>query len=136
MSFKFWIIKHAGQYLCFINILFIMYPQIIGTMTIIEVNHLGLNPSSFIPLSLAAPKINGLPCSRNNVSCALLLFSVNISKAPSLKMLQFWYISRKEAPLCWFVLSNMACRCLGSRSMVRATKLASAPMASANGLNG
>ena len=50
----------------------------------------GLKPSSLIPLFWLAPNTNGLPCSKNKASSALLLFSVNTSKAPSLKILQFW----------------------------------------------
>ena len=36
----------------------------------------GLILGGFIPFSLFAPNTNGLPCSRNNVSCAFVPFSV------------------------------------------------------------
>ena len=91
MTFDFWIIKHADQYLRFVKIFFIMYPKSSALIAIIQVHNLGFKSIQFDPFILFAPNINGLPCSRNKSFLWLwMLFSVNISKAPSLKMLQFW----------------------------------------------
>ena len=58
------------------------------------------------------------------------------SNAPSLNTLQFWKISTKAAPLWAWAAVSTACMCLRSMSWVRATKVASAPMATLMGLNG
>ena len=55
---------------------------------------------------------------------------------PSLNTLQFWKISTKAAPRWSWAARNVSIMCLRSRSWVRATKLASAPRATASGLNG
>ena len=58
------------------------------------------------------------------------------SKAPSLKIGQFCRISTKDVPWCATAAASTDVRCLRSESIVRATNVASAPMASDNGLNG
>ena len=58
------------------------------------------------------------------------------SNAPSLKTLQFWKISTIAAPRCSWAARKTSIMCLRSRSWVRATKVASAPSATASGLNG
>ena len=58
------------------------------------------------------------------------------SKAPSLKTLQFWYISTKAAPSCSWARRKVSCMWLRSMSWVRATKVASAPRARLIGLKG
>ena len=58
------------------------------------------------------------------------------SNAASLKTLQFWKISTIAAPRWAWAARNTSSMCLRSRSWVRATKVASAPSATASGLNG
>jgi hypothetical protein len=41
-------------------------------------------------LAVAEPNISGLPCSTKMTRSSRVFFSVIASKAPSLKMLQFW----------------------------------------------
>ena len=65
-----------------------------------------------------------------------LLRLVTSSNAPSLNTLQFWKISTNDAPRWSCAARNISIMCLRSRSWVRATKLASAPSATASGLNG
>ena len=55
---------------------------------------------------------------------------------PSLKTLQFWKISTKAAPLWSWARRNVSIMCWRSMSWVRATNVASAPRATAKGLNG
>jgi hypothetical protein len=51
-------------------------------------------------------------------------------------MLQFWKISTNAAPLCAAAARSTSVRCARSVSIERATKVASAPIASDSGLNG
>src|ERR1700737_5629481 len=62
--------------------------------------------------------------------------SVSENHAPSLKMLQFVRISTKAEPLCAAACLSVSFRCAWKTSTERATKVASAPMASEIGLNG
>ena len=58
------------------------------------------------------------------------------SKAPSLKIGQFWKISTSAVPRWAAAADSTSVRCLRSESTVRATKVASAPSASDTGLKG
>ncbi len=58
------------------------------------------------------------------------------SKAASLNTLQFWNTSTNAAPLCSWARRKVSSMWARSMSWVRATKLASAPMATDSGLNG
>ena len=61
---------------------------------------------------------------------------VSGANASSLKIGQFWKISTNAVPLWSAAARSTLVRCLRSESIVRATKLASAPSASETGLNG
>ena len=86
------------------------------------------------PFSPSGPKRTGFPCSNGTSIEGRLSLDVIASKAPSLKTLQFWYTSTKEAPLCSYARRKVSVMCLRSISCVRATKEASAPRASEMGL--
>src|SRR5271154_6200350 len=62
--------------------------------------------------------------------------SVRLNHAPSLKMLQFCRISTNAEPLCAAACFSVSFKCDWKTSTERATKVASAPMASEMGLNG
>ena len=63
-------------------------------------------------------------------------FLVTPSNAPSLKTLQFWKTSTNAAPSWAWARWNVSIMCWRSMSCVRATNEASAPSATASGLNG
>ena len=87
-----------------------------------------------MPLSLFLPKIRGWPCSRAMVWSSRTSFSVSVSQAPSLKMLQFCRISMNAVPLCAAACLSVALRCGWNTSTERATNVASAPSASESGI--
>ncbi len=89
-----------------------------------------------MPLSLFLPKTRGLPCSSWITRSLRASFSVIVSQAPSLKILQFCKISTKADPLWTAAARRTSFRCDWKTSTERATKVASAPIANETGLNG
>ena len=89
---------------------------------------------ALLPLAAEAdrpPCANGMSIwSRSNLK-------VMVSKAASLKTLQFWYTSTNAAPRWSWARRNVSTMWRRSMSWVRATKVASAPEGQADiGLNG
>ena len=91
-------------------------------------------PSTVKPASVASAPIRAMASAL--AASSRTLRSVMFSNAPSLKMLQFWRISTNEVPLCsWASFRTFRCS-FTQTSTVRATKLASAPRATAQGSKG
>lgn len=59
-----------------------------------------------------------------------------VTRLPSLKMGQFWYISTNEVPRCLAAAVSIWARCVRSESMARATKEHPAPRATARSVRG
>src|SRR6266481_757728 len=97
-----------------------------------------MSPSDLrrMPLSWFLPKTRGFPCSSCRTCSLRASRSVRLNQAPSLKMLQFWRISTKAEPLCAAACFSVSFRCAWKTSTLRATKVASAPMAREMGLKG
>jgi hypothetical protein len=99
--------------------------------------HVSIEPSGRCrrPFSWSAPQRIGSP-SRSTIRLTPSLSSRTNSKASSLKIGQFWKISTNALPLCAAAPRSTSLIPLLSVSIVRATNVASAPIASDSGLNG
>lgn len=83
------VIEDAGQDLCFIDISFIMNPEIIHTMACIQVYHDRFETIQFDPLVIIGTEYQRFALFQEQ-GFFRLAGLVKISILPSLKMLQFW----------------------------------------------
>ena len=90
MTFQTGIIKHANQDLRFIKIFFIMYPKIFCRISVAKFYNNRFESIQLDAFILLGTKYQWFTLFKEQGFVGLELFSVNISKAPSLKMLQFW----------------------------------------------
>ena len=89
MAGIFWIIKHARKDLRFIEIFFIMHPQIVGAHSFAYLYNHRFKAIEFNALVLLCAEYQWLAMLQKQRFFGFELFSVNTSKAPSLKILQF-----------------------------------------------